>query len=407
MRYPRSIKCGSAVVKIYRTRHGSTASGFVFQVGYVVAGIRKLQQFASEVDAEEEARLRAAQLAAGRIESATIGKPDRDELLAARQIVGKKCQLLSALREWSKAHDLTRGQILSACEAWASRNSSKFESLVVREAVKRFTAAKAKAGVDVASSYNRNLPALVLQFGDRKLDTLTARELGHWLETRYPHPVTRNTARKRSVALWRWARRQGYLPRDAQTEIERTDTAKEAIGQIGVINAETLHGLLNLFRAKHPEYLAALVVAAFCGLRRSEVHQQTWEDISFDRKFVRVTSAKRNTPARRLVPLCDVATEWLFLCKNRKGPICTNLAIDRIRDIARVAKFTLPDNAFRHSFISHRVAKTGDIAATALESGNSVRVIFRHYRELFTKAEGEAWFEVAPSSHAKIEAIRP
>ena len=397
MRYPRAIKRGSAVVKIYRNKHGSTASGYVYQVAYVVGGGRKLQQFASELDAEEEARLRATQLAAGRIDSATVGKPDRDELIAARQIVGQKGQLLSALREWAKAHELTGGQILSACEAWASRNSSTFESLDVREAVKRFTAAKAKAGVDVTCSYNRNLPALVLKFGDRKLDSLSARELGQWLETRYPHPVTRNTARKRSVALWRWARRQGYLPRDAQTEIERTDTAKEPIGQIGVIDATTLQRLLKHFRAKHPEYLAALVVAAFCGLRRSEVHQQTWEDISLDRKFVRVSSAKRNTPARRLVPLCDVAIEWLLLCKDRKGSICANLAIDRIRDIARGAKFKLPDNAFRHSFISHRVAITGDIAATALESGNSARVIFRHYRELFTKADGEAWFEIAPN----------
>jgi hypothetical protein len=108
-----------------------------------------------------------------------------------------------------------------------------------------------------------------------------------------------------------------------------------------------------------------------------------------------VTSAKKNTPAMRLVPLSNCAIQWLDLCVNRKGLVCGNIAMDRIRDIGRTAKFSLPDNCFRHSFISHRVAQTGNVAETALEAGNSPQIIFRHYRELVTKEEGQAWFEIA------------
>jgi integrase len=166
--------------------------------------------------------------------------------------------------------------------------------------------------------------------------------------------------------------------------------------EIGTISAETYGNLLEHFRTKHPEYLAPLVLAGFAGLRRGEIHAQTWEDINLVTGNLRVTKGKKGTPARRLVKLCAAAVEWLMLTPDRTGPVCTNLAIDRIRHIARDAKFEIPENAFRHSFISHRVAATGNVAETSLVAGNSPDIIFAHYLELFTKAEGEAWFAIVP-----------
>jgi hypothetical protein len=78
--------------------------------------------------------------------------------------------------------------------------------------------------------------------------------------------------------------------------------------------------------------------------------------------------------------------------------------MDRIRTIAREAKDAngeaifpaIPDNAFRHSYISHALAATGNIARVSLDAGNSPKEINRHYRELVTEEEGKAWFEIFP-----------
>lgn len=394
--YPRDIKAGSVTVKVYRIRHRTTASGWVFTVAWTTPHGRRTSQFADESEAIEEARIKAAQLAGGRVEGADMSRGDRDELLAARALTGD-VPLLAALEEWSKARQIAEGQLIAAAEAWAARQGTKIETITVEEAVTQFTDAKTKAGVDVTNSYKKILPQLVVALGARSLHTVSSRELTAWMEQRYPHPVSRNTARKRVVALWRWARKQGYLPRDAMTEAEQTEAAREETSVIGVIDVKTFGRLLELIRKQHPEYLGPLVVAGFCGLRRAEVHAQQWEDVNLERKFVRVSKAKRNTPARRLVPLCDAAVAWLELCAAREGPLCSNFAIDRIRDIGRTANFELPDNCFRHSYISHRVAQTGNVAETALEAGNSPRVIFQHYRELFAKEEGEAWFALTPA----------
>jgi hypothetical protein len=393
----KTVRHGSVVVRVYRVKHRTTASGWALVVAYIgTDGKRKLPQFASESEATAEASLKAAQIAAGRAEGADMSRADRDELTAARTIAGST-PLLSAIDQWKKIQELTGGHGIAAAQAWAAKNSTRFERIAVNVAVKRFTAAKERAGVDVTCSYNKILPSLVQNSGEQMLDSLSARALQQWLDTRYPHPVSRNTARKRIVALWRWARKQGYLPRDVLTEAEQTEFAREEDTEIGVIGSEMFGKLLHHFAAKHPEYLAPLAVTGFCGLRRSEVHAQQWADIDLERAFVRVSKAKRNTPSRRLVPLSPAAIEWLMLCKDRSSALCDNLAIDRIRDIARDAKFDLPDNCFRHSRISHRVAQTGNVAETALESGNSPDIIFKHYRELFTKAEGEAWFDCRPT----------
>ena len=68
------------------------------------------------------------------------------------------------------------------------------------------------------------------------------------------------------------------------------------------------------------------------------------------------------------------------------------LGLDDVRKFAREAKIPCPDNAFRHSYITYRVAATGNIDETSLEAGTSREKIFKHYRELVGKDEGLDWF---------------
>ena len=63
-------------------------------------------------------------------------------------------------------------------------------------------------------------------------------------------------------------------------------------------------------------------------------------------------------------------------------------------------------NALRHSFISYRVALTKDIAAVALEAGNSPTMIFRHYRELVTGEEAADWFGIVPATSEACNVVR-
>ena len=392
--WPRIITSGSSSVKIYEVDHPTNASGKAYVLAWRTPTGRKTQKFAKPDAAIVEGRIKASQLAAGRIEGAEMSRGDRDELQAARKMV-EGLPLLSALEEWAQARQLTAGNVLAAAKAWAAKNGKVETRTKVADVVKKFLKAKTAAGKNVAKDHHHTFSLITSDLGEFTIDTVSSRQLDIWL-AKAENPVTRNTRRKRLVSLWRWAQRKGYLSRDAHTEAEMTERAHEPAPVIGIIDVHTWRSLLAHFRDHNKELMPALVLAGFCGMRRTEIHSQTWEDISLDRKILRVTKAKRGTPARRLVPLCDAAIEWLMHCNHRKGDVCQGLAIDAIRRIGQEGEAKLPDNCFRHSYISHAVAATGNIPRVSLDAGNSPKEINRHYRELVSEAEGKAWFDSAP-----------
>jgi integrase len=265
--------------------------------------------------------------------------------------------------------------------------------------------------VDTHASYRHFLPQLAEEMGDYAMASVGATMLEDWIhqtygreDTEVAHPGTFNTARKRLVALWRWARKQGFIPDTATTEAEKLEPMRAGDQPIGVLSLNDYAAILCYLKDAHPEHLAVAVLAGFAGLRRVELHRQRWEDIDPARGLLRVTAAKRNTVSYRLVHLSEAAVEWLRLCPRSDGKeddlIAQPWGLDRVRTFAREKEIPCPPNAFRHAFISYRCAATGNVAETAQEAGNSPGIVHKHYRELFSKADGESWFNLTPAAAA-------
>jgi len=398
------IRVGNASVSVYRVKHKRMPSGFQFVVAWNSPTGRQRRTFNDEGCAITEARATAQQLNSGHVDAAQMTNAEREEWIAAREIANTSgnMPLLSAMQEWARARELARGNLLVAVEFWAERNNAKTQSITVSEAVDRYLRARRADGVRVDVGAARTLKPVRVRsgfhdvFASRLLASVTTNELAQWLE-QHPHPVTRNSHRKWIVALWRWCRKRGYLPLDVTTAAERTDRAHEPReSPVQIMTAQQLRDVFALVVREHAHYLPALVLAAFCGMRRAEVHGQLWEDIDFEREFVRVTNAKPRTPANRRVPLCETAKTWLDPFRGSVGAVCENLALERVRDIAKCAGIALPKNGFRHTWISAKVELTGDAPRTALEAGTSVAKIHRHYREMMTAEEAREWFSVTP-----------
>lgn len=407
-KWPKTVRDGSVTVTVYRIPHPKTAKGFVFAVAWYPSPGRRLQrQFTDEGQAMAEARLRAAQIAAGRVGAlSTVNSDDVQVLTEARRLAGD-VPVLAALAEWNKARTLAGADIVPACESWANRhNGAALSKITVADAIAQFLKDKKRNGVDVSRSYTNVLKQLGDAMGTAYLPNVTPGQLGDYL-ARIRHPASRNTHRKRIVTLWRWSRKKHLLPADVETAADRTERAREGAQEIGTITPSDFRAVMRILAEEHKHYVPAAVLAGLCGMRRGEIHAQDWSGIELEREFVRVTSAKKGTPARRLIPLPAAAIAWLMPYRKANGPICDNLAIDRIRDIARTAGYDLADNGFRHTWISARVAVTGDIPRTSIEAGNSPTIIRRHYLELMTKEEGAEWFEVGPDGNIVIHEVVP
>ena len=406
--WPKSVKRGSVTVKIYRVNHQSNRSGFAYTVTYSGPQGRKQKKFADENAAIEEATVIADRLKAGHIEGTELRKGERDEYVAARALLGEY-PLLSALEEWKRAKEFCGSDLLIAAQSWAEANGTARKEIAIAQLVKDFLKDKKASGVNTKSGYDRTLPRVSKAFAETPVHTLTAAELRNWLRTEFKqpdaeavHPSTFNSHRRRMVTLWKWARDEGYLPKNTQTEMELVGTMKEQDLEIGILKVPEYAAILRLIHEQHPEHLATVVLAGFAGLRRSELGLQKWEDIDLKRKLLRVSKAKSNTPSKRIVHLPEAALQWLRKCQFDEELVGPPWSIDRARAIIRKKRINCPENGFRHSFITYRVAKTGNVDETSLEAGNSRDMIFKHYRELTSKDEGKAWFALTPS---KVEAM--
>ena len=162
-------------------------------------------------------------------------------------------------------------------------------------------------------------------------------------------------------------------------------------------------------------FAGALALSAFAGLRTSEILRMTWQDIDLVRGHIKAIARKRGTPSRRFVTLTDNLRQWLEPYANRTGLVWLKSETDRKRaeDLFSVAQTTTSEaakvpwkkNALRHSFISYRLAEVEDVAATALQAGNSPGTIHKHYRELGTKSEAKAWFSIAAEQPANVTSL--
>jgi integrase len=395
-RYPKKVRAGAITVRIYRTRSKRAASGFIYQVAWHDGTRRKLRQFTDSKDAATEAEILAADLNAGR-QPGGLNRDDIDTLTTCRKLAGD-ISPVAALEQWRAAMDICKGNLIEAADLWRKANSGTSERLTLADAISRFKASQGKAGINVKATYKNRFEVLLAAFPGAMLANITTPQLTAFLE-RIPHPVTRNTSRKNLVTLWNWARRQGYIPDSVRTVAENTIRATEDDEtEIGICTPDTLRQLFEIIATEHPHYLPPLTLAAFCGLRRVEVHNQQWADIDLDAGHLNVSKAKVRTPASRLVELPAAALRWLAICKNREGAICKNLSLDRIRNIGRDAGLELPENCFRHSFISYKIGLGLSKGQVATIAGTSEKQITKHYNKPSKGDVSKAWFEVTPGS---------
>jgi integrase len=209
-------------------------------------------------------------------------------------------------------------------------------------------------------------------------------------------PVSKNGIRRNIVTMFGFAKRNGYLHPERKTAAELSESFKQPETEIQIFTPEEMEKILL---AAHARILPLIAIGGFAGIRSAEVARLTWQDIKWDRGHIEIAGHKAKTAARRIVPLPENLKAWLAPWRDQTGPILTmSDTSGALGDTAVKAKIPggWRQNALRHSFISYRVAETGDVARTSLEAGNSPKMIFRHYREVVTEESSAAWFAITP-----------
>lgn len=405
--WPRVVTEGRASIRIYRRRTPSGNWGFL--VANYAGGKRRLDSYPTEADALREAGRLARMLSEREVVAAEMRNEDAAAYAAAVQSLRpfnlELPTVASTVAECLKLVGTLPG-LLEACQEHANRQPINLPVLTVAEAVKACLEAKKTGGA--SPRYLADLRYRLGRFQDAfhvNVSAIRGDQIQAWFDNEKFSPQSRVNFR-RVLHLWgQFCIRRGWLPK-GWDELDRLERVKVRPANLEIFSPDELAKLLS---AANPEYLPALAIQAFAGLRSAEVERLEWKDVRLAEGFVEISAGKAKTRSRRLVPLCDALRQWLAPYAHASGLVWPRGKATMTKAQAiTAARAGVPwrKNALRHSWISARVADTQDAAQTALEAGNSPAVVFSHYRQVITPAVAKQWFSITPSLPSNVATLK-
>jgi integrase len=248
------------------------------------------------------------------------------------------------------------------------------------------------------------LTKLEQHFPKAMVSQLRPESLSTYLERRKPSLKTYNNRRGLLSTFFKYALHQGWC---ATNPIEKTRHFRinHRRGSAVTISAETTADLMAFVETfeggKLVPYFALCLFAGIrpC-IRYGEITKLRAESVKLDTNSIHIEPEVSKVRMKRIVAIQPNLAAWLRAYSLNKFEIVpansTNLRP------AIFKKFGLTHDVLRHTFISMFVAKFRSMGEAALQAGNSESIIRKHYLDLKSAAEAEAFFGILPKR--KVEA---
>lgn len=199
---------------------------------------------------------------------------------------------------------------------------------------------------------------------------------------------------------------------------------------LSVVDAATM---LHHVRTNFPDWLGAVALKLFTGIRSFEVGRLHWRDVDLEQRIVRIGSevAKktRGRKSRRVIDWWpDCLTDWLMLCQRKpealvvpetqrfrrsKGGFDINSLAAQRRFVDWTSDLLKPEiakvgvqilkNDLRHTYATYGVAYHQSADLISLQMGHhDSRMLFAHYRNWTSQREAKEYFALVPPEAERI-----
>ena len=388
-----SGRFGSAVVPIYRqTSDGRTR----FILSFYLEGRRERRSFTNLDTAKKEALLVAQRIQAGRQEMNDLRPHDREAYRTVTDLLKSTgIPLVSAIQEYVQASKVLGGMpLLSAVDEFSRKARGMKLGVKVSAVVEELLVSKKQDGL--SHRYQLQLQSNLRRFAadfDVPISHIQRDQIDDWLRKRDVANRSRNGLLATIRVLFSFAKKRNYLPAGDVTEAEALDKIRAGDVETEIFTPKQFARILH---AAPPRLIPILAIGGLAGMRKAEMDRLDWSAVDLERKIIEVRAGQAKTASRRIIPISDNLAAWLEPLE-REGKIVADMDYHRqITALAETLEITWPRNVLRHSYISYRIAKVKSADQVALEAGNSPTIIFKHYRELTTEDQADAWFGILP-----------
>ncbi len=422
-KFPVIVRRGHTIVKIYHTPSNGSDQ---FTVSYYLGEKRQRKTFADLGLATTEAETVATKLSQGELNVLELKGEDRMAHVRAVEILKPTgISLEMAAIYIAEMYKILDGRNpVEAARYFAKHHPKDLPNKTVSVVVEELIAAK--EADKVSDVYIKDLKGRLGRFGKEftgRISLVTTGEIERFLRdlkvterlpsgergSRPASPKSRNHYRAAIGTLFYFAETRGYVSKGL-IDLESVAVAKQKGGEIEIYRPEDL---VRILATADESTIPFLTIGAFAGVRHAEIQRLDWSEVRLDDGFIEIKAGKAKTASRRLVPIHDNLKAWLRPYGKEHGPVCkqgrmwkklvwladrVNRRLQEDNGASDKPLFEWKHNALRHSFISYRVAETQNVAQTALEAGNSPRLVFSNYRELVRPADAAKWFGITPKT---------
>lgn len=401
---PSKLRFGSVAFDIWQLSDGRFA--FDYQQGskrFIV----KRKKFE---DLRKEAERISTNLLNGENESLNLDAQTRRICVAAIDYLAPTGLQLDAIaREAAEAHRMTGGRsIIELARFYVGRNPTLQTAPKTAEIVRKLIASlreNTRSGKYV-DDLERDLGKFAGQFPDIDLCNIDGlQEYLQQLRNRDGNAVgtrRRDNVRDAIVRLFHFAQERGFLAEDRKTAadyLHRIDAGTD----VSTFTPEEMSLLLENVTYEWRPWMA---IAAFAGLRTSEIFRLEWNAIKWDHNVIAVARrVAKKVRISRKVPMSENLIAWLAPWREKMGniysltPTWEALENRHGTEIERLEKKTgikWSTNALRHSFGSYRLAILKSEAQVAFEMGNSPAKVRENYHDPKSESEARKYFSLMP-----------
>jgi integrase len=225
----------------------------------------------------------------------------------------------------------------------------------------------------------------------------------NWVDLIDGGPRTKRNYLNTLSEILNYAVLKNYIERNPLDKLPNSERrslcGSESEKGIAILKIDEARMLLNIAKEyKELGLLNAIVFSLFCGIRTEEVKKLSWEDISLDKKVLKISSEIAKKRSIRYVNIPENALTWLTPFTMGEVVNCNYESHynNRLSKIIGKSSIVWKTNIMRHSFGSYHYGLYGDSLETSRQLGHKQgdSTLFAHYRNIVTHEDSEAYFSI-------------
>ena len=254
------------------------------------------------------------------------------------------------------------------------------------------------------TSFRCELRALEITFRSKTVSELTPAALTEFFKRGAASKKTYNNRRGLVGAFLKFCLLKDWVAANVIEKVPHFRGVGHRPGSALTLTARQCAEIMVWAESNHGGALVPFIaLCLFAGIRpdlcQGEISKLEAEHVRLDTGVILIEPNVSKVRMKRAVTIQPNLAAWLRAYPLDRFPIWPK-GFRRLRLEFR-KRFNLTHDILRHTFISMFVGKFRSMGEAALQAGNSESIIRKHYLDLKSSAEAEAFFSILPQSAAK------